>query len=126
MYKDGIFSAFQTSGWAMRTAIERGIGAEEWREGYELHYRRLAADNRYGEILFDISPHIFNNARLANACIQCIRKEAKLPAEKKNYSRFFWGMLTGDESYRDLFGLFLEPGGLAELGREIVRPENIV
>jgi hypothetical protein len=124
LYKDGIHSAFQTAGWAMQSALDRGVSAADWKDGYEPHYRRLAADNRYGEILFDISPHILKNERLAHACLNCIRKEENQPPEKKNYTRLFWGMFTGDETYRELFRLFLAPGGLAELGREIIRPEN--
>jgi flavin-dependent dehydrogenase len=124
LYKDGIFSAFETSRWAMTSALENGVDAAAWKTGCELQYQRLAADNRYGEILFDISPHILKNERLANACLNCIRKEEHQPLEKKNYTRLFWGMFTGDETYRELFRLFLAPGGLAELGREIIRPEN--
>jgi flavin-dependent dehydrogenase len=124
LYKDGIHSAFQTAGWAMQNALDRGVSAADWRDGYEPHCQRMAADNRYGEILFDISPHILKNERLAHACLNCIRKEESQPPEKKNYTRLFWGMFTGDETYRELFRLFLAPGGLAELGREIIRPEN--
>jgi flavin-dependent dehydrogenase len=121
LYKDGIFSANVTAESAMRTALELGIDAEAFRTGYAPAARRVALDNRYGEILFRISTAIVQNSRLTAAFLYSLRLDERRPPQKKILARLIWGMLTGDESYRELFRMSFRPRELAEIGREILR-----
>ncbi len=121
LYKDGIFSAFLTSQSAMDTAFRNGIDAASFESGYAPVARRIADDNRYGEILFGISNAIMKNPRLAAAFMYSLRVDERRPPEKKILARTIWGMLTGDESYRELFRMSFRPQELASLGREALR-----
>ena len=83
--------------------------------------RRLARDNFYGKLLFDLSLHSMQNPLLARACVECIRLEPNLDVSRRTFSRLMWGMVTGDESYQDLFWLVLKPKTMIRLGREMLR-----
>jgi flavin-dependent dehydrogenase len=121
LYKDGIFSANYTAESAMRTALELGIDGESFRTGYAPAARRIALDNRYGVILFRISTAIVQSPRLSSAFLYSLRLDERRPPQKKILARLIWGMLTGDESYRELFRMSFRPRELAEIGREILR-----
>jgi flavin-dependent dehydrogenase len=121
LYKDGISSSFLTAEAAMRTAVDQGIDAAAFKAGYEPAAQRIAADNRYGDILFAISTAILWNQRLTAAFLYSLRLDETRPEGKKILARLIWGMLTGDESYRLLFRMSFRPRELAELGREIIR-----
>ncbi len=121
LYKDGIYSAFLTSQSAMETAFSNGIDAASFESGYAPVTRRIADDNRYGEILFGISNAIIKNERLTSAFLYSLRVDERRPPEKKILARTIWGMLTGDESYRELFRMSFRPQELASLGREALR-----
>jgi flavin-dependent dehydrogenase len=123
LYKDGIFSAFTTAGRAMETAVTIGIGSADFQAGYAPAARAIAADNQYGDILFRISNAIVKTPRLAGAFLYSLRQDEMRPPEKKILARLIWGMLTGDESYRDLFRMSFRPSDLAALGRDALRRE---
>ncbi|MBN1439522.1 MAG: FAD/NAD(P)-binding protein [Anaerolineales bacterium] len=121
LYKDGIHSAFITSRLAMDAALREGVSASAFESGYAPGARRIAADNRYGELLFGISNTIMKNTRLASAFLYSLRLDERRPEQKKILARTIWGMLTGDESYRDLFRMTLRPRDLADWGRDALR-----
>ena len=121
LYKDGIYSAFLTAGTAMRAAVERGIAREDFARAYVPFCQRLASDNAYGKLLFDLSLRAMQNSLLARACVERIRAEANLEVSRRTFSRLMWGMVTGDESYRDLFWLVLNPRTMTQFVREIIR-----
>ena len=121
LYKDGIYSAFLTSGAAMRAAVEEGIAREDWQHAYSPFCRRMAKDNGYGELLFKLSLLAMQNSLVARACVECIRTEANWPVDRRIFARIMWGMLTGDEAYRDLFWLAFKPRAILGLSRELVR-----
>jgi hypothetical protein len=121
LYKDGIYSAFLTSGTAMRTAIEEGISKQDFERAYAPFCRRLAKDNAYGELLLSLSLLAMRNPLVARACIECVRSESSLPLSQRLYSRVLWGMLTGDDSYRDLFWLALKPRGIWSLFGQLIQ-----
>jgi flavin-dependent dehydrogenase len=121
LYKDGIYSAFLTSGAAMRTAIEEGVSKQDFERDYAPFCRRLANDNVYGELLLNLSLLAMRNPLVARACIECVRSESSLPLNQRIYSRVMWGMLTGDDSYRDLFWLALKPRGMWNLAGQLIQ-----
>ena len=121
VYKDGIYSAFRTAGTAMRAAIERGIAREDFARTYAPFCQSLASDNLYGKLLFDLSLRAMQNSLLVRACVERIRAEANLEVSRRTFSRLMWGMMTGDESYRDLFWLVLNPKTMLQFAREMSR-----
>ena len=124
LYKDGINSAFITSGSAMRTAVEHGIDRESFAMAYVPACRAIADDNRYGKLLYSVASRALRNPELARACVSCVRAEAGLRADRRLYSRLMWGMLTGDEPYRELFRLIVQPRGLLDFGRQLLHREG--
>lgn len=121
LYKDGINSAFLTAGAAMAAAVEVGTTAAAFAAAYAPACRQLAADNRYGELIFRTCQLALQSSLLARACIGCVRAEAGGQTARRIFSRLVWGMLTGDESYRDLFRLLLSPVAWSRLAREAAR-----
>jgi hypothetical protein len=121
LYKDGIFSALLTSQKAMESVFQNGISAAAFETGYAPVAREIAHDNRYGEILFGVSNAILKNPRLTTAFLYSLRLDERRPPDKKILARTIWGMVTGDESYRDLFRMSFRPRDLAEWGREALR-----
>ncbi len=124
LYKDGINSAFITSGRAMQAAVEQGVDRESLQLAYAPVCREIADDNRYGKLLYAMSSRALRNTTLAGACISCVRAETDLPADRRLYSRLMWGMLTGDESYRELFRLILQPRGLFDFSRQLLLSDH--
>jgi flavin-dependent dehydrogenase len=123
LYKDGIYSSFLTSRAAVESAFQNGVSAAAFETGYSPVIQNIATDNRYGEILFGISNAILKNPRLTAAFLYSLRMDERRPDEKKILARTIWGMLTGDESYRELFRNSFRPRDLAELGREALRDQ---
>ena len=121
LYKDGINSAYLTAETAMRTAVERGIGYDDFTHGYAPFCRQLAGDNTYGELLYGLCWYGMRFSPLARASMACVRREAGLEASRRLLSRLMWGLLTGDESYRKLFWLAFRPRSLARLGTAMVK-----
>jgi flavin-dependent dehydrogenase len=107
LYKDGIGSAYATAKAAMRTAMYRGITAQAFRGGYLPTCRGVANDNRYGTLLFRLWSLTLGSARMLRAWKGALEAEAGEPPERQIHIRVLWGMLTGDEPYRDLFFLLL-------------------
>jgi hypothetical protein len=105
----------------MRAAVERGIAREDFARAYAPFCRSLASDNLYGKLLFDLSLRAMQNSILARACVERIRAEASLEVSRRTFSRLMWGMVTGDESYRDLFWLVLNPKTMMQFAREAMR-----
>lgn len=109
LYKDGIGSAFFTAKTAMRVAISDGISGRAFRKGYLPYCKRIAADNAYGRILFRLWEFTLKTPFLLEGWTGAVRSETELPAEQRIHRRILWGMLSGDEPYRDLALLFLKP-----------------
>jgi flavin-dependent dehydrogenase len=103
LYKDGIGAAFVTAEAAARTAIERGVARADFAAGYGPVCRRIAADNRFGQLMFRLWEITRNSPFLLNAWRRAIRAEAALPSADQVHIRVLWGMFTGDESYRQIF-----------------------
>lgn len=118
LYKDGIRSAFVTAREAMTAAVRVGIGSEDFRRGYRPLCDRLATDNRYGALLYSATGLVLRHERLVKSFGSLMRAEARLSAPQQTYSRLLWGMLTGDEPYRNLFHLALAPAGLLAWARQ--------
>jgi len=108
LYKDGIGSAFFTAKTAMRVAVSDGITAHAFRKGYLPYCNSIAADNAYGRILFRLWEFTLKTPFLLAGWTRAVRSEMEFPPEQRIHMRILWGMLTGDEPYKDLAFLFLK------------------
>ena len=117
LYKDGIGSAFFTSREAIRTALFKGIGHTDFKKNYAKFCSKIARDNLYGRLLFQLWSLTLKIPRLLSAWQGAIRMEQEWPPERRLSVRFLWGMFTGDEPYRDLFWLMFNPTSIATLIR---------
>lgn len=114
LYKDGIGSAFFSAKRAIDVALQKGISANAFRRHYAPFCRNVAADNRYGRYLFRIWALTYRNRLLRRVWRHAIQAEAGWPSDRRVHIRILWGMLTGDDPYRELFKLSISP--LAMLG----------
>lgn len=115
LYKDGIGSAYQTSKSAMATAFQDGISQHAFRKHYAPICRSIARDNTYGFLLFQLWNFVLNSPGMLNAWKTAIHKEMALPVKDRRHMRILWGMLTGDEPYRQLFYKGMNPITLLNL-----------
>jgi hypothetical protein len=77
----------------------------------------MAADNRYGKLLFRMWGLVLRTPELLHAWIYAIRHESSLAPERRIHQRILWGMFTGEESYRTLFWMAATPRAVSEVAR---------
>jgi flavin-dependent dehydrogenase len=108
LYKDGIGSAFFTAKTAMRVAMSDGITKHAFRKGYLPYCKSIAADNMYGRLLFRLWEITLKTPFLLEGWKRAVLSEMGFPSDQRIHMRILWGMLTGDEPYKDLAFLFLK------------------
>jgi len=108
LYKDGIGSAFFTAKTAMRVAVSDGITKRAFQKGYLPYCNSIAADNLYGRLLFWLWEITLKTPFLLEGWKRAVLSEMQFPPEQRIHMRILWGMLTGDEPYKDLAFLFLK------------------
>lgn len=118
LYKDGIGSAFITAEAVARTAVQRGLTRSDFARGYRPVCRGIAADNRYGRLLFRLWAIRQQTPSLLSVWQRAILEEASLPAVEQIHTRVLWGMFTGSEPYRTLFRLSWSRSALRRLWRQ--------
>ncbi len=117
LYKDGIGSAYQTTKSAMEVAVTAGISKARFRDHYAPTCRSIGRDNSYGFVLFRLWNLVLKSPGLLRTWKAAIQWEMSQPDSQRKHVRVLWGMLTGDESYRKLLLMGLNPLGLLHLGR---------
>lgn len=115
LYKDGIGSAFYSAQSAMQAALKIGISKGVFKKHYAPYCQRISWDNRYGNLLYTMWKITLNRPRLLKAWIRTLQAELVAPKEKQLHIRVVWGMFTGDEPYRVLFRLGLQPPAIRQL-----------
>lgn len=121
LYKDGIGSAYLTAKAVVDTALDRGVSREAFLRGYRPTHRRIAIDNRYGRLLFAMWHRVLSKPKFRDVWSNMLHMEDRKPLEQRVHSRIIWGMLTGDDTYKDLFRLSLSPQSLREIGRAFLK-----
>ncbi|RPI80257.1 MAG: NAD(P)/FAD-dependent oxidoreductase [Chloroflexi bacterium] len=119
LYKDGIGSAFYTTKRAMRVVVFDGISKQAFKKDYLPYCKNIALDNAYGKLLFYLWEKTLNTPFLLNLWKRAVSSELELPPEQRIHMRILWGMLTGDELYKDLTRLFLKQPALRGLMRGV-------
>lgn len=109
LYKDGIGAAYRTAKAAAKTAIFHGVSAGHFRKHYWPVYRDIAADNRFGKLIFFVVHRIRVLAPLLQGVMNMSAKEQKSPGARRRMSIVLWDMFTGSAPYREIFGRTLDP-----------------
>jgi len=115
LYKDGIGSAFFTSHKAMQVAVEQGVSRRAFAAGYRPYCQQVEWDNRHGQLLFFFWNRTLQSPRLLKAWVECVREEMTFSQDSRVHIRILWGMFTGDESYRKLLRLSINPDGIIRI-----------
>jgi flavin-dependent dehydrogenase len=112
LYKDGIGSAFFTARQAAWTAVNLGIGSQDFARGYASLCRSIAMDNRVGALLFGIWERVQAHSFWASTWLRVLSAERSLPVERRRSHLALWDLLTGADSYAGIAKRLLRPDAL--------------
>ncbi len=116
LYKDGIGSAYKTSRQAMTVAVNEGISGGVFKKNYAPTCRKIDIDNFYGLLLFRMWNFLLSSPPILETWKGAVRWEMSQPARERRHTNILWGMLTGDEPYRQLFYRSINIIALLHLG----------
>jgi hypothetical protein len=101
--KDGLFSAHATASRLAHAVLHEGINKEALARGYGKTVKWLAADNRYGRIVFAASRIAFMRPLISRITYQAYATEYKVRDESNRpLSRVLWKIASGTADYREV------------------------
>ncbi len=101
--KDGLFSAHLTASRLAQTVLYEGIDRVSLARGYGKTVKWLAADNRYGRIVFAASRVAFMRSLISRITYQAYATEYKVRNENSRpLSRVLWKIASGTADYREV------------------------
>lgn len=109
LYKDGIGSAYRTAKAAAKAAVFSGVSSEDFRKHYLPTYREIAADNRFGRLIFTVVHAIKAFAPLLRAVMRMCAAEQARARRRPRMSIVLWDMFTGSRPYREIFWQTFDP-----------------
>jgi flavin-dependent dehydrogenase len=109
LYKDGIGAAYRTAKAAARTAVFSGVAASDFEKHYRPVYRSIAADNRFGTLIFATVHRIRSLRALLRGVTAMAAEEQLVPGITRRMSIVLWDMFTGSAPYREIFLRTLDP-----------------
>jgi flavin-dependent dehydrogenase len=109
LFKDGIGSAYRTARVAASTAIEHGVGAEDFRRHYLPACRAIEQDNEMGRLIFAVVSQLRRRRFARHAVMRMILDEQGQPGLLRCMSAVQWDMYTGSGSYREILLRMLHP-----------------
>jgi CRP-like cAMP-binding protein/flavin-dependent dehydrogenase len=119
LFKDGIGAAYRTAKAAARTAVFRGVAAEDFRRAFWPTCRRIHRDNRLGKLVFSLTRQIQRRRFARRALWRMTSREQVLQGQKRRMSRVLWDTFTGSAPYRSVVSRSLHPGFVGRLGWEL-------
>jgi flavin-dependent dehydrogenase len=101
--KDGLFSAHVTASRLAQTVLHDGIDKQALAKGYGKAIKWLAADNRFGRMVFGASRVAFTRPVLSRITYQAFATECKLREEhSRPLSVVLWKIASGTADYREV------------------------
>jgi hypothetical protein len=101
--KDGLFSAHVTASRLAQTVLHDGIDRQALAQGYGKAIKWLAADNRFGRIVFGASCVAFTWPVLSRITYQAYATECKVRDERSRpLSSVLWKIASGTADYREV------------------------
>jgi len=114
-YKNGIDSAFITAQIAAKSAFERGIAKQDFREGYfEPAKKLLGRDNVYGSIILTANDIISRQKHIVSIHIKYMAEHPDTWTTKQ-MNKVLWNSVTGNAPYKDIFYTSIHPRLLLNL-----------
>ncbi len=107
--KDGIGSSYRLAKAAAATALFSGVSEADFRRGYSPICRSIAADNKYGRVIFGVVDFIKKSPLLTRAVMRMARNEQGKAGSRRRMSMVLWDMFTGSSPYREVFYRSLDP-----------------
>ncbi len=102
--KDGLFSAHVTASRLAQTVLHDGIGRQALAHGYGKAIRWLAADNRFGRMVFGVSRVAFTKPVVSRITYQAFATEYKArDARSRPLSVVLWKIASGTADYREVW-----------------------
>jgi hypothetical protein len=110
LYKDGIFSAHQTSQTLAEALLTWGTDRRSLEEAYAPIVSKFRRDNRYAAMVFLAHRIIFSSSILSRILYQAVITERKSkPANQRPLASLLWKTASGDEDYEVIFRLLIQP-----------------
>jgi flavin-dependent dehydrogenase len=101
--KDGLFSAHVTASRLAQTVLHDGIDKQTLAKGYGKAIEWLAADNRFGRMVFGASRVAFTQPVLSRITYQAYATECKVRDERSRpLSVVLWKIASGTADYREV------------------------
>jgi flavin-dependent dehydrogenase len=126
--KDGLFSAHVTASRLAQTVLHEGIDKQALAKGYGEAIKWLAADNRFGRMVFGASRVAFTTPVLSRITYQAFATECKVRDERSRpLSVVLWKIASGTADYREVLREMLGYGVLRSvLAGAAVTLRNVV
>lgn len=115
LFKDGIGAAYRTSKAAAKTAIFKGIAADDFKRGFWPTCRTIHSDNRLGKAVFWFTEQIQKRQTARQALWRLTSNEQNRKGHKRRMSMVLWDTFTGSAPYGSVLKRALHPsvvGGL--------------
>jgi len=101
--KDGLYSAHVTANRLAQTLLHDGIDRQALAKGYGTAIRWLAADNRFGRIVFGLSRVAFTTPVVGRITYQAYATECRVRDEgSRPLSTVLWKIASGTADYREV------------------------
>ncbi len=114
--KDGLFSAHVTASQLAQTVLHDGIDKHALARGYGKAIKWLAAENRFGRMVFGLSRLAFTRQVVGRITYQAFATEGKVRDEgSRPLSVVFWKIASGAADYREVFWEMCSYGVLRSL-----------
>jgi len=110
LYKDGIGSAYRTSKAAAKTAVYRGISADDFRKHFWPVCRSLDVDNSIAKVVFGVTHLIQRSRMLRRGVVRMTVREQVRGRGARPMSAVLWDTFTGSAPYRDILRRAMHPG----------------
>jgi flavin-dependent dehydrogenase len=101
--KDGLFSAHVTASRLVQTVLHNGIDKQALARGYGSAIKSLAADNRFGRMVFGLSRVAFTRQVFGRITYQAFATECKVRDEgSRPLSVVLWKIASGTADYGEV------------------------
>jgi hypothetical protein len=101
--KDGLYSAYATAAQLAETVLAEGTDKQALAMGYGKTIRWLAADNRFGQMVFGLSRVAFTQPLVSRIVYQAFATECKVREERSRpLSKVLWKIASGTADYREV------------------------
>ncbi|HYW40447.1 MAG TPA: hypothetical protein VE957_20255 [Terriglobales bacterium] len=107
--KDGLYSAYTTATQLAETVLVNGVDKQALVRGYGKTIKWLAADNRFGRMVFGLSRVAFTRPLVSRIVYQAFATEFKVRSQDtRPLSKVLWKIASGTADYgevlRDMYG----------------------